>query len=104
MMKEQNLVLNPRVNVLVEESHPVRVSVLGAVARAGAYVVDPGAGVADALANAGGLTEFAHRDRIYVLRRAPTAIRIRFTFDELTRGTGRSALFRLQQGDVVVAQ
>jgi len=103
-MKQQNLVLNPRVNVVVEESHPLRVSVLGAVARAGAYVVDPGAGVADALASAGGLTEFAHHDRIFVLRKTPTPVRIRFSFDDLTAGTSKAAAFRLQSGDVVVAQ
>jgi polysaccharide export outer membrane protein len=101
-LRDASLVLDPHVNVIVEEVQPVKVAVLGAVARSGTYTLEPGSGVAEALASAGGLTEFAHRDQIYVLRRSPTLTRIRFTFDSLTE-TGRAATFRLQTGDVIVA-
>jgi polysaccharide export outer membrane protein len=104
-LKEQNYVVNPRVNVLVEEMTPLTVSVLGAVARAGTYALaQGGGGVAEALASAGGLTDFAHKDRIFVIRRVPQPIRIRFTFAALTAQTGRAATFRLMPGDVVVAE
>jgi polysaccharide biosynthesis/export protein len=96
-LRDGNLVLNPRVNVVVDEVLPVRVSVLGAVVRAGFLQVDPGSGVAEALAAAGGLNEFAHKDRIYV------PVRIRFTFASLT-DTGASSAFRLRQGDVIVVE
>jgi polysaccharide biosynthesis/export protein len=102
-LRDGNLVLSPRVNVVVEEVLPVRVAVLGAVARAGTYPLDPGSGVAEALAGAGGLTEFAHKDRIFVLRKVPTPVRIRFTFGSLT-DTGPASAFRLRQGDVVVVE
>jgi polysaccharide biosynthesis/export protein len=103
MLRDLNLVLSPRVNVVVEEVLPFRITVLGAVDKAGTYSVDPGSGVAEALAGAGGLTEFAHKDRIFVLRKVPTPIRIRFTFASLT-DTGPAGAFRLQQGDIVVIE
>lgn len=103
-LRDSNLVLNPRVSVLVEEVRPVTVSVLGAVTRAGSYELTSGDGVAEALASAGGLTEFAHKDRIFVMRRAPEPQRIRFTFGALTGRSGRAAMFRLRSGDVVVAE
>jgi polysaccharide export outer membrane protein len=88
-----NLVLRPRVTVLVEEAQPVTVSVLGKVARAGTLQLASGAGVAEALAGAGGLTEFAHEDRIFVLRRTPDPIRVRFTFGSLTDLSRRAVGF-----------
>jgi polysaccharide export outer membrane protein len=58
--------------------------------------------VADALAAAGGLTEFAHKDRIYVLRRQPTPVRIRFQFNQLFEQGNLAARFTLRPGDVVL--
>ncbi len=101
--RDQKLVLNPRVTVLLEEVQPLKISVLGAVAHPGTFPMEAGSGVAEALASAGGLTEFAHRDRIYVLRRMPAPARIRFTFNALTE-VGSAASFRLHAGDVVVAE
>lgn len=103
-LKEANIVVSPRVNVAVEEMKPVTVAVLGAVSRAGTFALEPGAGVAQALASAGGLTDFAHRDRIFVIRKTPQPVRIRFTFESLAAATGSAPLFRLQTGDVVVAE
>jgi polysaccharide export outer membrane protein len=94
----------PRVTVAVEETRPLTVPVLGEVAHPGQYPLERGAGVLEALAAGGGLTEFAHRDRIFVLRRNPTPVRIRSTFEALSRGQGRAAAFRLQAGDVVVVE
>jgi polysaccharide export outer membrane protein len=103
-LKQRKLVLQPSVNVILEETKPLSVAVLGEVARAGMYTLDNGAGVAEALASAGGLTEFAHRDQIFVIRRNPTPVRIRFTYGALAEARGQAATFRLKPGDVVVAQ
>jgi polysaccharide biosynthesis/export protein len=102
-LRDGNMVLAPRVNVVVEDVLPIRITVLGSVSKAGTYSVDAGSGVAEALAGAGGLTEFAHKDRIYVLRKVPSPIRIRFTFASLT-DTGPAGSFKLQQGDIVVVE
>lgn len=103
-LADANLVLHPRVTVLVEEAQPVTVSVLGKVTRAGMLQLSQGAGVAEALAGAGGLTEFAHDDRIFVLRRTPDPVRVRFTFKSLTDLSQRAVMFRLRAGDVVVVE
>ena len=104
-LRSGNLVLDPRVTVVVDETRPVQISVLGRVARPGAYALENGSGLVEALANAGGLTEFAHRDRIFVVRRTPAPpVRIRFTFQQITGQSTRAALFRLRNGDVVVAE
>ena len=102
-LKDKNLVLNPRVNVLVEDVPAVKITVIGSVARPGNYAMDQGSGVAEALAGAGGLTDFAKKDRIFVVRKLPVAVRIRFTFQSLTE-VGKAGSFRLQQGDIIVVE
>ena len=106
---ENNLkavVLVPRVTVIVVESNPLSISIRGEVGRPGLQSVPrgpSGVGVADALAAAGGLTPFAHKDRIYVDRPGEPQ-RIRFSYQELLRGVGRGASFRLRLGDVIVVE
>lgn len=102
-LKAANLVLNPRVNIVVEEVLPVKITVLGAVKSSGTFSVERGSGVAEALAVAGGLTDFAHKDRIFVVRKVPEPLRLRFTFSSLT-DLGRAGGFRLQQGDILVVE
>jgi polysaccharide export outer membrane protein len=65
--------------------------------------VEPSAGVLQAIALAGGLTDYAKRDSIFVVRREPPQ-RIRFTFQGLTGGDVRATEFRLRAGDVVVVE
>ena len=103
-LRNKSLVVDPRVTVVLEETKPLAVAVMGEVVHAGMYTLSPGAGVAEALASAGGLTEFAHRDRIFVVRRTPELQRIRFTYSALVGGSGKAPTFRLQSGDVVVTE
>ena len=101
----KNLIVTPQVTVAVEEPMPLRISVLGEVLEPGLHNIDPGAGVAQALAAAGGLKEFAHKDRIFVLREGSTPPqRIRMTYQALTGVQGRAASLRLRAGDVVVVE
>jgi polysaccharide export outer membrane protein len=94
----------PVVTVAVEEATRLSVPVLGEVARPGQYSLDHGAGILEALAAAGGFNDLAHRDRIFVLRRRPSVARIRFTYDALSRGSGRAVAFRLEPGDSVIVE
>jgi polysaccharide export outer membrane protein len=100
----EGLVLNPRVVVAVREGQSRFFSVLGEVRNAGRFPLEPGDGVLEAIARAGGLTEFARSDRIFVLRGANRDKRIRFRFVDLSRGIGRGAGFLLRDGDVVVVE
>ncbi len=99
----RGVINQPVVTVALEEQGAAQVSVLGEVARPGVYAVERGQGVLRALAAAGGLTEFAHKDRIFVVRSAANE-RIRMTFDALATPASRGFRFRLQQGDVVMVQ
>jgi polysaccharide export outer membrane protein len=103
----KDFIVNPVVTVTLEEARPATVAVIGEVVRAGKYPLDPGAGVLEALAMASGMTLFADKDRIMVIRQKPDgsgAMRIRFTYSSLTQLEGRAATFRLQGGDVVVVE
>lgn len=101
----KNLIVTPQVTVAVEEPMPLRISVLGEVLEPGLHSIEPGAGVAQALAAAGGLKEFAHKDRIFVLRDVrDQPQRIRMTYQALTGAQGRAATLRLKAGDVVVVE
>jgi polysaccharide export outer membrane protein len=100
---------NPVVTVSLEEAGPVQVSVLGEVAHPGVYAVQPRSSVLQALAAAGGLTQYASGDRIFVLRRnfagaKPPLLRIRFRYENLAHAEGRAAAFRMRDGDVLVVE
>lgn len=96
-------VVSPVVTVTVDEMQPTSISVLGEVAHPGVYTMDASAGVLQALAAAGGLTEYAGRDSIFVVRRDPPE-HIRFTFGGLNTADSHAARFRLRTGDVVVVE
>jgi len=106
----KEVVVNPIVTVSLEEPAPLEVSVIGEVTRPGVYRVDPEASILKGLANAGGLTIVANRDRIFVLRHSDSArdgyrsVRIRFTYEALSHAEGPAARFRLRPGDVVVVE
>jgi len=100
----KDYVNHPAVYVVVEESKPATVSVIGEVTRPGVYPLDAGGGLAQALAAAGGLTAFAHKTRIFVLRPGPAPARIRFSYEALVEGIGPASAFRLDAGDVVVVE
>jgi polysaccharide export outer membrane protein len=100
----------PSVTVLVVERRPLRVSIVGKVAHAGVFELDPGAGVLHAIAAAGGLTPFADEKRIFVLRSGfwadgnPEPARIRFRYGDLQAGKAPASLFTLQSGDILVVE
>jgi polysaccharide export outer membrane protein len=98
------LVVDPKVTVSLKESQPPTYSVVGEVKNSGAYPLQAGVGLLQALATAGGLTEFANPDKIYVIRKDPNLKRIRFTYDRLAHADGRGVLFQLRDGDIVVVE
>ncbi len=99
-------IVNPSVTVSLEEPRALMVSVLGEVAKVGTYPLEQGSGLLEALAAAGGPTQYAALDRIMVIRKEATGerIRIRVDYESLTRLRGGAATFRLQNGDVVVVE
>ncbi len=94
----------PVVSVAVEERKAISIPVVGEVAKPGVYPFDASPTVLQVLALSGGLTDFARRDRIFVLRNQPAPVRIRFEWRALSRAEGPAAAFRLQAGDAVVVE
>jgi polysaccharide export outer membrane protein len=96
----------PVVSVSVEEAQPLTIPVGGEVAKPGIVTVDRavGAGVLQIIVASGGITDFGHKNRIFVLRSKNPPMRIRFTWEALTHGEERAAGFKLQQGDSVVVE
>ena len=103
----KEFVVNPVVTVSLEDLRTISVSVIGEVVRPGQFQFEQGAGVLPALAAAGGMTAFADKDGIYVVRQKKAGgdpVRIRFTYQSLTGAQGRASTFRLQGGDVIVVE
>ena len=102
LMKQ--FVVAPRVTVNVETSAPVIVTAIGEIAHIGPLTLEPPARLIEALAQAGGPTDFADKSRIFVLRRFPTFQRIRFTYDAVVHNEANAASFPLRTGDVLVIE
>lgn len=92
----------PNVTVVMG-ARRVEVDVLGEVQKPGKYMVQSGDGVASAIALAGGLTEFASRNSIYVVRPGEP-LRIRFRMEDLVRGGDSARSFALRSGDLLVVE
>jgi polysaccharide biosynthesis/export protein len=105
MKKLADFVPSPEVSVVVTEVHSPKISVIGQVLKPGRFDLRSSATVVDALAMAGGLTEFAARSRILVLRpdsHSPKLQKIRFDYDGLKASNGDQTNFYLRAGDVVL--
>jgi polysaccharide export outer membrane protein len=93
---------SPEVSVIVREVHSVKVAVLGAVRMPGHYEVKSPATVLEMIARAQGLTEFADRGRIVVLRQNGTATtRIPFNYRKVAEGSEQDN-FSVRPGDIIV--
>jgi polysaccharide export outer membrane protein len=93
---------SPEVSVIVREVHSVKVAVLGAVKMPGHYEVNSSATVLELIARAQGLTDFADRGRIVVLRQSGgTTKRIPFNYRKVAEGTEQDNFF-VQPGDIIV--
>lgn len=98
-------VTTPNVVVVIEDSR-IRITTIGELRKPGTLVLEAGdTGMLAAVANSGGLTEYAGKTDIFVLRQLSNGVvRIRFSYDEIVRGLGRAAAFRLRNGDQVVVE
>ena len=100
----KRLIINPQITVSLVGRRPLNLSVMGEVRAPGAFEVSHSSTVLGVIARAGGLTEFADPDQIYVVRKEPELSRIRFTMDLLAEPNGISTRFRLHDGDVIVVE
>ncbi|HEV3215904.1 MAG TPA: polysaccharide biosynthesis/export family protein [Vicinamibacterales bacterium] len=92
----------PEVAVIVREVHSVKVAVVGSVKTPGRYELKSPATVLELIALAQGLTDFASRDRIVILRQTNgMATRIPFNYRKVAAGDDQANLV-VQPGDIIV--
>jgi polysaccharide export outer membrane protein len=99
--KLQPKVENTVVNVSVLEIRSLRVSIVGQVAKQGAYPLGSPMTVLDLIARAGGLTEFAKAKDIRIIRKKDGKI-LKFNYKEVIRGEKLEQNVFLENGDTVL--
>jgi polysaccharide export outer membrane protein len=97
----KGLIVDPNVTINVAEPRTPTVTVMGEVRTPGVVPLQPGEGVLQVLARAGGTTPFASRTGVYVVR--PGGVRIRFDLERMKQGGGAFS-FQLTPGDVVMVE
>lgn len=92
------------VTVIVEQINSRKYFVLGQVVHPGSYPLTTPSTIVEALAAAGGFVDWAHTDRIMVVREtAGETERIRFNYkDWLKKRDKKNSPIRIQNGDVIV--
>ena len=94
-------------SVIVREVHSFKVTVIGEVKTPGRYELKSRATVLDVLAMAGGLSQFAAKTRITVLRHDGESTReLPYDFEKITaragaKGSGQDN-FCVEPGDIIV--
>lgn len=100
----QGVIVNPKAQVSVGTPAAVRVSVAGEVQTGGEVTLRPGEGMLEVMARVRGITPYASRNSIYVIRQKPKYLRVRFDYDAILGGDPYSISFRLRDGDVIVVE
>jgi len=96
-------VRDANVTVVVSQINSKRVYVIGAVRKEGTLPYTYGMTVMQALSESGGLTDYAKRKKIYVLRsELGRDYRLEFNYDEVVRGERMQQNVVLIPGDTVV--
>lgn len=97
----QSMVVEPRVTVTVAEIHSRMVYITGEVTRPGAYPLNTPITVLQLIAQAGGLTEFASRKKIQVIRANNKRDQQLLNYKAMTQSKDGSSV-TLNPGDTVV--
>lgn len=93
----------PQVTVVVTAINSQRIYLVGEISRAGAYPMLPNMTVLQALANAGGFTQFANLKNIYVLRNENgKQVRYPFNYKDVIKGQKAEQNISLKPGDTIV--
>lgn len=99
-LRDRDLLRNPHVSVYVEQYVSKRISVVGAVANPGAFALEPGMTVVQAISMAGGFSSLADRDGTVVSRRiGEETVRYRVPVERVTRGHAKD--IEVAAGDII---
>lgn len=97
-------VRNPQVNVIIEQIRSRTFNVMGKVSKPGSFDLIKPTSLLDAIALAGGFTEYARVSHIHVLRTLPDGSQtvIPFNYKALIKGKRPADNLAIQPGDTVV--
>jgi len=91
------------VTVAVKTLDGCRIYVIGQVAKAGSFVMNPRMNVIQALSLAGGMTPFASTNDVTIIRGSgPNQKALPFRYGEVSKGKNLQQNILLEPGDVVV--
>jgi len=97
-------VADPMVNVIVKEVNSPRISVLGQVNKPDRYPIRQRLTVLDAIALAGGFTDFAKRDKVTIIRNSgPDKARIQVNLKKVVQD-GRGEVYYVEPLDTIYVQ
>jgi polysaccharide export outer membrane protein len=100
--KLRQYINNPLVTVIVLEIRSQRVFIVGNVSSSGMIPLEPGLTVMRAIGLAGGVTEFARRKKIFVLREVGgQQQKIPFDYSAVLSGKDPEMDFELKPGDTI---
>jgi polysaccharide biosynthesis/export protein len=102
----KDYITSPVVTVIVTETTPQVVYVMGEVNKPGALTLPNGQmSVLQALAMAGGFTDFANKKDIQILRKGPSGMqRLKFNYKDALDEENKREPLQLQPGDTVVVK
>lgn len=100
--KLKKYIQDPNVSVVINQIHSKVVYLLGEVVKRGPVEMTPGMTLLEAIASAGGLTDFANQKRLYILRSdSGTQQRIPVNYKQALKNGGALNL-ALRPGDTIV--
>lgn len=102
--KLRNYIAEPEVSVIVEQINSEKFNILGQVVKPGSYSLALANTVLDAIAAAGGTSDFAKQKSIYILRPNPHGgrTRIAFNYKDVLKGKHPEENILVQAGDTIV--
>ncbi|MBW2072740.1 MAG: polysaccharide export protein [Deltaproteobacteria bacterium] len=96
-------VSDPVVSVEVQQVNSMHIYVIGKVNKPGRFILNANVDVLQALAMAGGLTDWADKDNIKIFRRDQNATRsFTFNYEDVSKGENLQQNIWLKRGDVIV--
>jgi polysaccharide export outer membrane protein len=101
-VRDSKLIIEPVVNVTVMAVNSKRIFLLGEVSRVGPQNITPGMNILQAIASAGGLTPYANKKKIYILRGDPSKPqKIPFDYNKAVRNGDMQGIV-LVPGDTIM--
>src|SRR3972149_7058722 len=95
----------PIVSIIVKESNSKSIYITGEITRPGKYPLRSETTITQAIALAGGFTQWANKDKILLIRKSPMnpeGNRVTIKYSDIVSGTNMKANILLKAGDTVI--